>query len=311
MKRIDNCFKLLFMFALFFGSGQCRTALANAPSLSFTEVVAGSFVHFGKHEAMSVSNGGNIANIGFIIGETSIAVIDPGGSPRIGASMREHIHAVSPLPISHVILTHIHPDHVFGGNAFADVPHVIAHKHFTRAAIQRADFYRNAFAGLFTSPEQITTLVPTETNFDRLTIDLGNRILTVRQHDTGHSDNDVSVFDEKTKTLWASDLVFTHRLPSLDGSLPGWIGVLEELSDVAPDLVIPGHGPAGNWHEAVEPQLRYLRKMLRQTRAAIRDNTRLREAIEQVATDERNQWRLFDRQHKSNVTKAFTELEWE
>lgn len=57
---------------------------AKGPNLEFAEVAAGVYLHLGKHEEMSVDNLGDIANIGFIIGNDSVAVIDPGGSPQLG-----------------------------------------------------------------------------------------------------------------------------------------------------------------------------------------------------------------------------------
>jgi len=288
-----------------------RVVYAETPVLQFTEVKPGVYVHFGRQQAMSIDNRGDIANIGFIVGESSIAVIDPGGSPEIGELMRSEIAAVSSLPVSHVIITHSHPDHMFGGSAFADVPHILAHRNFTRALAQRALFYRNAFKELFTSANQMTALTPTEDTFESLQVDLGGRTLTLQQHPVGHTDNDLTVWDDQTRTLWASDVLFVGRVPSLDGSLTGWLSTMDALSELPVDIVIPGHGAAGSWEELAKPQRRYLQKLLDQTRSAIAGNERLSEAIETVASDESDQWILFDVRHPGNVTRAFTELEWE
>ncbi len=279
--------------------------------LQFVEVQAGIFVHFGKQQVMSADNRGDIANIGFVIGENSIAVIDPGGSPEIGHMMRRAIASTSSLPISHVILTHAHPDHIFGGSAFSDVPLVIAHKRFRRALVQRGVFYRDSFKRLFTDTAQVTSLLPNKYDFDTLDIDLGNRLLMVQQHQTGHTDNDVTVWDQRTGTLWASDTLFVDRVPSLDGSLPGWIEVMHTLGELSPTVVIPGHGKHGSWEALVAPQRRYLGKLLEQTRKVLAGNGRLVDAVESVAHDESAYWKLFESRHRGNVTKAFTELEWE
>ena len=61
---------------------------------------------------------GRIANIGFVIGDRSVAVIDPGGSRTDGEGLRARLRTVTDRPISHVIMTHLHPDHVFGACAF-------------------------------------------------------------------------------------------------------------------------------------------------------------------------------------------------
>ena len=284
---------------------------ADVRNLEFIETAPGIYLHIGKQEEMSVGNFGDIANIGFVIGTESVAVIDPGGSPSVGRAMRAAIHALTDLPISHVILTHIHPDHIFGGSAFADTEFVVAHRNFSRALAQRGDFYRDGYNALFSNKDIPTSLKPNVAITDELRIELGERSLLVRAHRTAHTDNDLSVFDSATRTLWASDLIFTQRIPSLDGSLVGWLKVMEELATLQAVLVIPGHGLPDSWSTTALPQKRYLTALLRETRQFISKNKRLSDAIKSVATGEEKNWRLFDVHHRGNVTKAYTELEWE
>ena len=298
---------LLTMFIM------CNALLAQADELNleFVETAPGIYLHIGKHEEMSVGNFGDIANIGFVIGTESVAVIDPGGSPQVGRAMRAAIRTLTDLPISHVILTHVHPDHIFGGRAFADAEQVVAHRNFSRALTQRGDFYRDAYSALFTDSDTPISLKPTVAVTDELRIDLGGRSLLVRAHRTAHTDNDLSVFDSSTRTLWASDLIFTQRVPSLDGSLTGWLKVMDELATLEAVLVIPGHGLPGTWSNVAQPQRQYFNVLLHETRQFIAQNKRLSEAVNIIAVAERKNWRLFDSHHRGNVTKAYTELEWE
>jgi glyoxylase-like metal-dependent hydrolase (beta-lactamase superfamily II) len=66
-----------------------------------------------------------------------------------------------------------------------------------------------------------------------------------------HSDNDLTVFDEQSKTLFAGDLVFLSHIPVLDGSIRGWPGVIQELGTLSARRVIPGHGPVSEWPAAL------------------------------------------------------------
>ncbi len=291
--------------------GNTLNAAAGEQNIEFFETAPGIYLHLGKHEDMSVDNFGDIANIGFVIGTESVAVIDPGGSPQVGAAMRMSIRRLTDLPISHVILTHIHPDHIFGGSAFTDVEHVVAHRNFSRALTQRGQFYREAYSDLFTDSDTLTSLKPTLNVEDELSIDLGERKLIVRAHRTAHTDNDLSVFDSITRTLWASDLIFSRRIPSLDGSLIGWIKIMQDLANLKATLVIPGHGDPGTWLEISQPQRFYLTELLHQTRQLIARNVRLSDAVNLVAASGNKDWLLFESHHRGNVTKAYTELEWE
>ena len=59
----------------------------NSFSFEINEVAKGLFVHFGQQEDSNSKNNGDIANIGFIVGSQSIAVIDTGGTPEIGMKL--------------------------------------------------------------------------------------------------------------------------------------------------------------------------------------------------------------------------------
>ena len=117
--------------------------LSSNKSLSFDveEIAEGIFVHFGKHEDANKSNKGDIANIGFIIEEKSIMVVDTGGTKLIGKKLLEKIKAISNLPISHVIITHSHPDHFFGTEAFlSENPSIIGHEKLNRSLLSNFNF---------------------------------------------------------------------------------------------------------------------------------------------------------------------------
>ena len=279
--------------------------------LEFNEIADGIYLHVGSHQDMGPGNAGDIANIGFVVGNRSVAIIDPGGSPQIGAALRKAVGTVTDLTISHVILTHVHPDHIFGASAFDDVQYIVAHRNFPRALAQRADFYRNRYRELFSGSDTPITLLPTVIVDETLNIDLGGRTLSVRAHRSAHTDNDLSIFDPQSGVLWASDLLFGERIPSLDGSLKGWLEVMNELSRLPAGLVVPGHGQAGSWEALAKPQSRYLNALLSETRQAIRDNRKLSRAVEEVAIEEARKWQLFEIHHRGNVTRAYTELEWE
>ena len=67
----------------------------NSFSFEINEVAKGLFVHFGEQEDSNAKNNGDIANIGFIVGSQSIAVIDTGGTPEIGMKLLKKIKETS------------------------------------------------------------------------------------------------------------------------------------------------------------------------------------------------------------------------
>ncbi len=278
------------------------------------EIAAGVYVHRGAQADAGPANRGAIANIGFIVGSRCVAVIDSGGSPAVGRALRNSIRQATPLPVCFVVNTHGHPDHIFGNVAFrADRPEFVGHAKLAAAMGARGRVYLAALErALGADAAGAEIIAPTRTVERDAMLDLGARNLRLRAWPTAHTDHDLTVFDERTGTLWLSDLLFVERIPVVDGSLPGWLKVLSELKAMPARQVVPGHGSvASDWPGAAAEQERYLHRLLADTRSALRARKTLQEAVDSVGGAERNRWLLFDAYHRRNVTAAFAELEWE
>ena len=297
-----------------FVAGMPECVPRRASTLAFSEIAPGVYVHRGQIADVAPGNLGDVANIGFVIGRDSVAVIDSGGSRAIGEQVYLAVRAVTSKPISHMILTHMHPDHVFGATVLAEAgAEIIGHRKLPQALNARAETYESNFArligpgfGASRTPLAITGIAGTGV------IDLGDRALSLVARETAHSESDLTVFDTATATLFAGDLLFDEHSPALDGSLLGWLRVLDGMGMPPPARVVPGHGgPVMGWPEGSEALRRYLETLRDETRTAISDGLRLSEAVAKVGQGEAGNWRLFELFHRRNVTAAFTELEWE
>jgi quinoprotein relay system zinc metallohydrolase 2 len=287
---------------------------AEKQGLSVEEVAPGIFVHFGVHELPDKKNQGAIANIGFIIGKRCVAVIDTGGNPGEGRALRLAIKESTTLPVCYVINTHVHPDHIYGNSAFKD-PGVkfVGHKNLSRAMAMRGPYYiKKADEQLGVKLSDKDFVPPDLIVSGHYQLDLGDRILMLTAHPTAHTDNDLSIYDVQSKTLWLSDLLFIDHIPVIDGSLKGWLQVLEQLQKRQAKLVIPGHGPVvTDWPKSMQPEKAYLQMLLEEIRTAIKQGVYLKDAVQSVGNSAKGQWELFDQLHRKNVTTAYAELEWE
>jgi quinoprotein relay system zinc metallohydrolase 2 len=279
-----------------------------------TEIAPGVFVHRGVHELATPENLADIANVGFVLGDEAVAVIDTGGCARAGARLHASVRQVTARPIRFVIASHVHPDHLFGHAAFvADRPAFVGHAKLPVALAMRGDYYLEDLRATLGALADGTAVVPpTMLVSERAELDLGGRTLTLVAHPTAHTDNDLSVFDDATGTLWLADLLFMERTPVIDGNLLGWLEVLDTVAGWRAERVVPGHGPASApWPSAAADQVRYLERLRDDIRALIAAGGTIEEAVANAGTGERASWQLFEFYHPRNITAAFAELEWE
>ena len=290
-----------------------RAASDNGAPLAMNEVSSGIFFRRGVDEDATAANQGAIANIGFVVGREAVAVFDPGGSLADGEHLRTAVRRATRLPVRYVVLSHGHPDHIFGAAAFqADHPEFVGHQKLPGSLAARGEYYRKRLAAIVGNERAGSIVMPTVLVRDRTELDLGGRKLVITAHPVAHTDNDLTALDSQTGTLLASDLLFVRRVPSLDGSLRGWLNVLATLEAQPARRAVPGHGPTGvDWPGASADLERYLNVLLNETRDAIRKGLPIEEAVNVVGLSERGKWALFDDYHGRNVTQAFKELEWE
>lgn len=301
------------------GGGEAARCVptADLPALETREIAPGLHVHQGAMEQLSPGNAGRIANLSFVIGDT-VAVIDAGTTRAEGEALYAAIRRVTDKPVSHLILTHMHPDHILGAEVFTEAgATIIADARLPEAMALRAPTWmrtvpeqigRDAFAG---------THVPTvdRTVTGAQVIELGQRVLELTPAPPAHTGNDMTVRDLATNTLFAGDLVFIGLTPSVDGSLNGWLDWLARRPDPLPALIVPGHGPVGDdWDNVTAPTRQYLTALRDATRDALDRGLALSQAVPAITAamqPAEQGWADFQATTARNAAAAYAELEWE
>ncbi|TIX58462.1 MAG: quinoprotein relay system zinc metallohydrolase 2 [Mesorhizobium sp.] len=293
-----------------------RAALA-AAGLEFKlrKIADGVFAFRGVDAMMSAANQGAISNLGVVVGTDAVAVIDSGGSLIEANAFIAAIGKITARPVRYLINTHMHPDHIFGNAAFREIgATIVGHRNLPRALEARGAFYLQSFREQIGDAlmKGVEIIPPTMLVDDRLQLDLGGRVLELQAWKAAHTDNDLTVFDSATHTLFAGDLVFIGSLPTLDGSLLGWLRQMDALAAIGAVRAVAGHGPVpADWPEALTAERRYFEVLARDIRKAIVDGTPLSEAVKTAGASERGNWHMFDDYNQRNATAAFAEVEWE
>ncbi|MDX1723247.1 MAG: quinoprotein relay system zinc metallohydrolase 1 [Pseudomonas sp.] len=210
------------------------------------QIADGVWLLEGSTENFAQSNGGNIVNSGFIVTDQGVLVIDSGPSKRYGEALRLAIARVTDKPVLMLLLTHHHPDHVLGNQAFSDVPIAALAATTTLLAEQGEAMAENMYRLVGDWMRGTEVVLPTQTLTPGL-LEVGGRrlrLLGLR----GHTGADLAILDEASGVLFAGDLLFYQRALTTPGT-PGldvWLSDLEQLQALPWKQIVPGHGPVAS-----------------------------------------------------------------
>jgi len=243
-------------------------ARAEGPAMVAQQVSPSAWYVEGVSALGSPANQNFISNAAFVVTPAGVVVIDALGSPALAERLLAEIRKVTSRPITHVIVTHYHADHIYGLQAFkAQGARIIAH-----GAAREYLNSETARLRLEVSREELAPWVNDETRLVEAdewlagdkTLKIGGMEFQIKIVGPSHTPEDLVVYLPGEKVLFAGDLVFRSRIPYVGkADSQHWILALEKLLGFDADVIVPGHGPLS--HEArkdmqlTRDYLRYLR----------------------------------------------------
>ena len=231
------------------GTSATLAAEPSGPAMKVEQVGPHSYYVQGLSALGSPDNQNFISNAGFVITPTSVVVIDALGSPKLAERLSTEIRKLTQLPISDVILTHYHADHIYGLQYFKALgAHITAHvaaKEYIQSdtARLRLEASRTDLAPWI---DDKTRLIEADTWIDGPTaLKIGGWVFELDHVGPAHTPEDLTVYVPEEKVLFAGDLFFNGRLPFVGkANSSQWIKSLESMLAHGATAVVPGHGSA-------------------------------------------------------------------
>ena len=194
-----------------------------------------------------------VPNIGIIVGTRATLIVDAGMGPRNGQTVLRELAKVNKNTDLYFTTTHFHPEHMTGGQAFPANTIVI------RPEVQQEEVDRKQpeFIHNFSqrTPEMKALLQDVKPRapdivFDReAKLDLGGVTVRLLWLGPAHTRGDSFVFVEGDGVLFTGDAVinrFFPIFPDADASGKNWLAILDQLDELHPRKIVPGHGEVGD-----------------------------------------------------------------
>jgi len=222
--------------------------VSEAGTVRLEQVGPNTFYAEGVTALGSALNRNFISNAGVVIAPEAVVVIDALGSVDLAEQLIEQIRTLTPKPITHVIVTHYHADHIYGLQAFRDIGATII-------AQSQAKLYLNSDTAqrrLEVSREQLAPWVDESTQLQAadIWIDADTEMMIagwlfqILKVGPAHTPDDLAVYVPQEQALFAGDLVFRQRIPYVGtADSAGWIRSLDRLIELQASVMVPGHGP--------------------------------------------------------------------
>lgn len=295
--------KILFLIILFLNS-----LFAFEYNLKPEKLAENSYYFYGKEEYFSKQNGGDIANSAFIITKKSVIVIDTGTTVDYANSMKKEISKITKNPIKFVINTHHHPDHFLGNKAFKDAK-IYATEHTIEDIKLNGEKYVSNMVNLIGEAVYSTRALAPNKLLETKKLVLDNYKLDILYLD-GHTKSDIAILDNKTKILYASDLIFNQRaLATPHANLKKWILALEELKKLDFKVLVPGHGKVTYSKNVIDENIRYLKFLDKTLKDALENGLDTFEVLEQEVPKEFKNYSMFKEEYERSIINLYKKYE--
>jgi glyoxylase-like metal-dependent hydrolase (beta-lactamase superfamily II) len=193
-----------------------------------------------------------VPNVGYVIGDNAVLVIDTGLGPRNGAAVYEIAKKLAGTKTLYLVTTHVHPEHDLGAQAFPATTKLIRStdqvKDIAEFGLQLADIFAKRSpinAELLKGAEFRKADITFEHDYD---LDLGGVHARLTAMGANHTAGDTIIWVESDRVLFSGDIAMSKQpaFASPHSSLKHWLASLGQLEALKPAIIVPSHGPTGD-----------------------------------------------------------------
>lgn len=267
-----------------------------------------SYYFYGKEEYFSKQNGGDISNSSFIITQNSVILIDTGSSVEYAQQLKEQIKKITNKPVRFILNTHHHPDHFLGNHAFKDAK-IYATEYTKNDIKSNGELYISNMVNLIGEVAYTTKVKAPNILLEQKELILDDYKLKLLYLD-GHTKSDIVIFDEKTKILYASDLVFNNRaLATPHANLQDWIKALEKLKTIDFKILVAGHGKVSFDKKVLDENIFYLKYLDTTLKNAVEEGLDTFEILEQDHPVRLQNYSMFKEEFERSIVNLYPKYE--
>jgi glyoxylase-like metal-dependent hydrolase (beta-lactamase superfamily II) len=220
----------------------------------------------------------NVYQSMFLVYDRGVVVVD--APPNYSEKILKGIAEVTRKPVTHVIYSHSHSDHIGGVRALGGNPIIIAHQETRRLLARAADLARP---------------LPTITFGDTYTLNAGGKLLELSYHGDAHEPGNIFIYAPEQRVLMAVDLVFPGWMPwrrfAVAHDVPGHFEQVELIRRLPWKTLVAGHVTRTGTHADVDQQAEFNRDV-RNAAAAALVATRAGSGLH--PHDANNPWAVYD-----------------
>lgn len=220
----------------------------------------------------------NVYQAMFMVYEKGVVVID--APPSLAAFIPKAIAEVTRKPVTHLIYSHSHADHIGGAKSLGGNPEIIAQAE-TLKLLQRV--------------QDPNRPLPTRTFTDSYRLKVGSQTLELSYHGNGHEPGNIFIYAPEQKTLMVVDVIFPGWMPfrrlALAQDVPGYFAQVELIKTLDFNTLVSGHVARVGTRADVELQSQFINDLKAAAGKALQTTP---PGEELNPLDKGNPWAFFD-----------------